>query len=87
VECKHKWVDMQDGTRDKICLRCGKKAKQAAAYLPLRTIPNTQSLIQPILRETIVINIDSSRVTVYKDEILDEISKQLRYQPNIASFR
>lgn len=27
--CKHKWVDMEDGTRDKFCVRCSHKAKQA----------------------------------------------------------
>ena len=27
--CKHKWVDMEDGSLDKFCVRCSKKAMQA----------------------------------------------------------
>lgn len=28
-KCNHKWVDMEDGTLDKFCVRCSQKAKQA----------------------------------------------------------
>lgn len=33
-KCKHKWVDMEDGTLDKFCVRCSQKARQAVALLP-----------------------------------------------------
>lgn len=31
-KCKHKWVDMEDGTLDKFCLKCSKKAKQGQLH-------------------------------------------------------
>jgi hypothetical protein len=70
---------MEDGTNDKFCVKCSKKAKQAMAALPLGQA-TAASLIQPMLRETIVINTGDSnlgKVSVYKDEILREINKQL----------
>lgn len=32
--CNHKYVDMEDGTRDKFCVRCSNKFKQAAIQIP-----------------------------------------------------
>lgn len=32
MNCKHEWIDLKDGTRDKICLKCGKKAMQGAMH-------------------------------------------------------
>lgn len=33
-KCKHKWVDMEDGTFDKFCVRCRKFAMQAQLAMP-----------------------------------------------------
>lgn len=33
MKCKHKWVDMEDGTLDKFCVRCRKFAMQAVVTL------------------------------------------------------
>lgn len=33
MKCNHKYVDMEDGTRDKFCVRCGKRAKQGVMYI------------------------------------------------------
>lgn len=30
VKCRHKWVAMEDGTNDKLCVKCRKFAMQAA---------------------------------------------------------
>lgn len=34
MKCDHKYVDMEDGTMDKFCVRCSKKFKQAAIHMP-----------------------------------------------------
>lgn len=89
VRCKHKWVDLKDGTRDKFCSKCGKKAKQAVAYLPLganSTSRPTQPLMHPAQRETIMVNtgkLNLGKVEVYKDDILEAISKQLSIRLSI----
>jgi hypothetical protein len=31
--CNHKWIDMEDGSRDRFCVRCSKKAMQAVISL------------------------------------------------------
>ncbi|HLR70992.1 MAG TPA: hypothetical protein VK085_06130 [Pseudogracilibacillus sp.] len=33
-KCNHKWVAMEDGTNDKLCIRCRKFAMQAVAVIP-----------------------------------------------------
>lgn len=33
MKCKHKWVDMEDGTLDRFCVRCRKFAMQAQMTL------------------------------------------------------
>lgn len=46
--CDHKWVDMEDGSYDKFCVRCSKKAKQAVMAMPLNinvNINNEQDII------------------------------------------
>lgn len=40
-DCNHKWVNMEDGSLDKFCVRCSKKAMQAELSLKdLPLIPN-----------------------------------------------
>jgi hypothetical protein len=34
-KCEHKWVDMEDDTLDKFCVRCSKKCRQAVMAIPL----------------------------------------------------
>lgn len=52
-KCKHKWVDMEDGTLDKFCVRCSKKAKQAQISYPSVNIGNSMSLKESSERNTI----------------------------------
>ena len=33
-KCKHKWVDMEDGTLDQFCVRCSLKQMQNAMLMP-----------------------------------------------------
>lgn len=53
-QCNHKWVDMEDGSLDKFCVRCSKKAKQAVMDMPLAQVA-TASITQPILKETMTL--------------------------------
>lgn len=63
ANCKHKWIDVGDGSRDKLCVRCGKRAAQAVALLPWQDIraniklnmPNPDPL-RELERETMRIN-------------------------------
>jgi DNA-directed RNA polymerase subunit RPC12/RpoP len=48
-KCEHKWIDMEDGTLDKFCVRCSKKAKQAVIE-PI-TIPNVVPNVQPAMED------------------------------------
>ncbi|MGI6436420.1 MAG: hypothetical protein ACOX0F_13925 [Syntrophomonadaceae bacterium] len=87
MKCKHKWIDADDGTRDKICTKCLKRAKQTVLYFDTQPIlqPLTPNLSMPVLRETITINTGPShlgKVTVYKDDLLSEINKQLGFKRN-----
>lgn len=34
-QCDHKWIDMEDGTLDKFCVRCSSKKKQAVMASPI----------------------------------------------------
>ena len=49
-KCEHKWIDMEDGSHDKFCVRCSKKAKQAVAYIPLPEIKVDINVIAPNIR-------------------------------------
>ncbi|AWC29269.1 hypothetical protein [Bacillus cytotoxicus] len=35
MKCQHKWIDMEDGTNDKFCVKCSQKAKQMQITLPI----------------------------------------------------
>lgn len=81
--CKHKWVNMEDGSGDKFCVKCSRKAKQATMLLPITetTIaPIARSSLPPIARETITIhtgNTNLGNVEVYADDIIKEINKEI----------
>ncbi len=79
-KCEHKWIDMEDGSLDKFCVRCSNKAKQAVAYLPEVTIeirmpdPST-CVMEPMSTEGIVfattkMNIDSRAIEYLNNQIL-----------------
>lgn len=81
VKCNHQWINADDGSLDKICTICCKRAMQAVMALPVTAdimLPNTH----PITRETITIHMggDLGNVKVYKDELLEEINKSFKIQ-------
>ena len=32
INCKHEWVNADDVTRDKVCVKCGKRGMQGVMY-------------------------------------------------------
>lgn len=81
-KCEHKWIDVDDGSLDKICVICGKRAGQMVAALPLTdfTTPKVSMASQPALRETITIHMGGNlgTIDVYKDCLAEQINKQFR---------
>ncbi len=79
MECKHKWVEMEDGTLDRLCVRCRKFAKQQVA-MPT-TVSASVSASQPIMRETIEVPFyngsEHTRITVDKENYLKEMYKEM----------
>ena len=59
MNCEHKYVNMEDGTGDKFCVRCSKKAMQGQLQMDPRVNPKT----------TIVEGIRSSPVSEIKINI------------------
>ena len=61
---------------------CQNKRMEALMYYPESMVANTAEniatpMIQPILRETMKINIDGNFVEVYKDDIEKQLYKKL----------
>lgn len=75
MECKHKWVDVGNGTHDQICVKCLLIQKQAVMMAPIVIAP-TISISQPMLRETITIQVYGNLIEVYKDAWMKEFNKQ-----------
>lgn len=73
MKCKHDWARSGYGN-DLICKICGYASSQATL-----TMPATETIQQPILREKmevpLCIGYKTVRVSVYKDEIEKELSK------------
>ena len=64
-KCNHKWIDMEDGSLDKFCVRCSEKAKQAVMFQPTINIS---------------INSDQISVENIVDKINNELIKKLKFQ-------
>lgn len=79
TKCKHKWVDMEDGTLDQFCVRC-RKFQMRAVLNPLGVELESEMSISMGL-ETIEMPFyngsERKRVTVYKDSILKQMNKEL----------
>ncbi|MDP1458232.1 hypothetical protein [Bacillus wiedmannii] len=67
MKCKHKWIDMEDGTNDKLCVKCSQKVKQMQIALPI-SISISVSAALPMAREKMTINSYGSLQEFYKDE-------------------
>lgn len=78
--CKHKWVNMEDGTLDKFCVRCRKFAKQAQMSMPV-TMPTGLTASMPMGREKIEVPFyngsEHTRIEVYKDDLIKQMNKEI----------
>lgn len=80
MKCKHKWVDMEDGTLDKFCVRCRKFAMQAQLAMPAKA-EATMSTSLPLGREKIEVPFyngsEHIRIEVYKDDLIKQMNKEI----------
>lgn len=78
-KCKHKWVDMEDGTLDKLCVRCRKFAMQAV--MKPTSVSATANPSLPAGRETIEVPFytgsEHVRINVYKDDLIKQKNKEI----------
>lgn len=74
MKCAHKWVDMEDGTNDRFCVKCSQKAKQMQISLPI-SVPISMNSSLPMAREKMTINSYGRLNEVYKDEWMKEFNK------------
>jgi len=79
VDCKHKWIDMEDGSFDQFCVRCSLKQMQNV-MMPLGA-EISASIAQSIARERIEVPFyngsEHTRISVYKDDLIKRMSKEL----------
>ena len=75
MECNHKWVRPGYGN-DLLCIKCGYASMQATM-----TMPVTEPIQQPILREKMEVPLCTGdktvKVSVYKDELIKELQRSL----------
>lgn len=73
-KCNHKWINAKDGTIDKICIICGKRAMQGVLYFQANK-PNTSGEIE------ININISDDNSESMIKEINRKIIKNIYFNP------
>lgn len=78
-KCKHKWVPMEDGSLDRICVKCRKFAMQNIMEPLIADVSASMSI--PAGRETMEVPFyngsEHTRMTVYKDDLMKQISKEI----------
>lgn len=79
-KCKHKWVDMEDGSLRRFCVKCSKFAMQNRLSMPM-SADLSVPLGMPLGRETMEIPFyngsEHTRITVYKDDLIRQINKEI----------
>lgn len=75
MKCQHKWIDMEDRTNDKFCVKCSEKVKQMQISLPI-SIPININAALPMAREKMTINPYGHLHEVYKDDWMREFNKE-----------
>lgn len=84
--CKHKWIDMEDGTLDQFCMKCSIKQKRNVMALPL-----SESVVAPItvpiLRETMAVHTLVGMMNVYKDDLMKDFKESQGIGINQSLFR
>lgn len=80
MNCKHKWKDVKDGTRDKICLKCGKKAMQGAMTMSAK-VDASAPILEPMAKKEIIIPLYTGdnivNIKAYEDEVRKSIMKAI----------
>ena len=78
MKCKHKWIDMEDGTFDQLCVKCS--LKQMRSVMKPIAAEITAPVAMPMGRETMEVPLCDShvRVEVYKADLLKQINKKIR---------
>lgn len=83
--CKHKWIDMEDGSLDRFCVKCSFKQMQSALK-PL-TVDAAMSSTLPAMRETIEVPFytgsEHIRITVDKENFMRDLHKEMGLYPSI----
>ncbi|MCI0767438.1 hypothetical protein [Bacillus sp. TL12] len=76
MKCKHKWIDMEDGTNDRFCVKCSQKAKQMAIALDAG-IPGSINITVPITREMMTVQSYGRLHEVDKEQWKKEFYKKV----------
>lgn len=81
TNCKHNFINVKDGSLDKICTICGKKAMQGILSAELK-VDVRAPITEPMTRKEVEVPFyngnDHTRVKVYEDELIKSIQKSIR---------
>lgn len=78
-KCKHKYVDMEDGSLRKFCVRCSKFAAQAQLMLPA-SLDAAVTAALPAGREKVEVPFyngsEHTRIEVFKDDLMKRMREE-----------
>lgn len=90
TKCSHKWVDMEDGSLDKFCVRCRKFAMQAQMSMPAQS-DTLQPASISARRETMEVPLytgsDHIGITVDKENYLKDLNKRIYEEIGLPGHR
>lgn len=72
VKCEHKWVDMEDGTNDKFCVKCRKFAMQG--QMAMSKSPKSYDL-----KADISISFEQPDISEIAKQIDREMKRSMRF--------
>lgn len=78
-KCKHKWIDMEDGTFDQFCVRCSLKQMQNVMS-PISAelnVPLGMSLEREKIEVPLFTGDKHIRISVYKDELIKQMNEEI----------
>lgn len=80
MKCEHKYVDMEDGTLRKFCVRCSKFASQAQLMQPTGLCTALPSSL-PAAREKAEVPFyngsEHTRIEIYKDDLMKRLHEEI----------
>lgn len=82
INCEHNFIDVKDGSLDKICTICGKKAMQGMLRAELKADVRAP-ITEPMARKDVEVHVyngteHSHRMKIYEDELIKSIQKSIR---------